>query len=590
MTNELVGTCEWLVAELVRGFLLEPGQIDPVVAEFRRTNHYGDANALAEYLVQRGLLTPFQVEHILEGDARALVIGPYVLLDPVGSGSMGTVFRALGKADRQYYAVKVLPMRSAWNVRQARKQVRAFADLPSNPAIVPFVDVGTSGGKHYLVWPFVEGEPLEQLVQRQGKLHWRDASRIAMNLAEALQVCHQRGIIHGLLKPSNILVAADGSIRLLDFGIGALLAENTDESLLDTLSTANATAGMLDCASPESILDPALRSAAGDQYSLGCVLYFCVTGEYPFPEGNMVEKMMAHQSQPTPSIQSANPQAPADLQAVIARLMQKLSDARYPNMRDVQLDLAAIIDPAKKAGSRPPLALMDTPNKSGALAETPALRRSLLTQKEPHAVKPPPINQRPSSMLIVPPVPPPTPGSSVLRQAQVSVSPPLPQPVRNNVQVASKPAEKSRFLGRVWDKLAFWKPTRDAVQCSVLAPPVLPLGNTVTLPIFAHCEPAETVLAMGRTYFPGHRLVGTTSLRRDIARGARMTFHLALPGITLDTPVQKFVWRGQAMPLPFAVRVPTDCRPGEIVGLLTIGEENDVITSFEFPMQIGRKK
>ena len=160
MSNDTVGTRDWLVAELSGSFIMDRQHLEPLVSEFAHEDPFGDATALADFLVRKNALSKFQADRVKDGEAKSLVMGPYLLAYPIGSGSMGTVYRAVGKADRQSYAVKVLPLRSLWNVRMARRQVRTFADLPKHPVIVPFVDVGTAGGKHYLVWPLVEGEPL----------------------------------------------------------------------------------------------------------------------------------------------------------------------------------------------------------------------------------------------------------------------------------------------------------------------------------------------------------------------------------------------------------------------------------------------
>ncbi len=218
-----------------------------------------------------------------------------MLLDAIGSGSMGQVYKASSKNDNVLYAVKVLPRRSMWNVRLARRQVRSFGEF-SHPAVVPFVDVGTAGGLHYLVWPLVEGATLEALVQQSGKLPPDLAALYGLQIAQGLNVSHQNNLFHGLVKPSNVMIGDDSQARILDFGIGSLLVENEGESLVDTMSTANTLTSGLDCASPECIMEPTNRTPAGDQYSLGCVLYFCLTGRVPFPEGSAVEKMMAHQT------------------------------------------------------------------------------------------------------------------------------------------------------------------------------------------------------------------------------------------------------------------------------------------------------
>src|SRR5438094_569969 len=121
-------------------------------------------------------------------------------------------------------------------------------------------DVGTDGGLHYLVWPLVEGTTLEQLVQQHGKLPAQQTALYGVQIAQGLTVAHQNNLFHGLLKPSNVMVGADNQARVLDFGIGSLLVENEGESLVDTMSTANTLTSGLDCARPESVLEPANRT------------------------------------------------------------------------------------------------------------------------------------------------------------------------------------------------------------------------------------------------------------------------------------------------------------------------------------------
>ena len=238
-----------------------------------------------------------------------------------------------------------------WNVRLARRQVRAFSQF-SNPAVVPFVDVGTSGGQHYLVWPLVEGETLEAKVEREGKLTPDVAATILSQVAQGLAAAHAHEIFHGLVKPSNIQLGSDGQARILDFGIGSLLDENEGESLVDTMSTANTLTSGLDCASPESIMEPTNRTRAGDQYSLGCVLYYCLSGRYPFGDGTAVEKMMAHQfNQPT-AIREVAPGVPDGLATVLERLMQKAPEARYPGVDDLVEALQPYAVHPSRAGSR----------------------------------------------------------------------------------------------------------------------------------------------------------------------------------------------------------------------------------------------
>src|SRR5262245_18912509 len=316
MLSTDLGACEWFVWDLRRSNLIDRGHLDQVIGEFLQKSPGAEPPQLAEYLVSQGILTDFQAERLLQGKTQGFVLGPFTLMDALGAGSMGTVYKAQSKTDGKWYAVKVLPRRSMWNVRLARRKVRLFEQC-QHPAVVPFVDVGTSGGMHYLAWPLVEGKTLDKVVQRGAKLAWKRTAEFALQIAEGLDVCHRQNLFHGLLKPSNLMVCQGDQIRILDFGIRSLLAETDGESLVDTMSTANSVASGLDCISPESIMDPTNLTPAGDQYCLGCVLYQCLTGQPPFPHGSAAEKMMAHQFQEPTPIQQLSPDVPAELSRVV---------------------------------------------------------------------------------------------------------------------------------------------------------------------------------------------------------------------------------------------------------------------------------
>src|SRR5205085_2927591 len=145
MVTTDLGACEWFVWDLRRSNLIDRGQLDQVIGDFLKRFPRAEPPALAEYLVSQGILSQFQVDRLLQGKTQGLVLGPYTLMDALGTGSMGTVYKASSKTDGQWYAVKVLPRRSMWNVRIARRKVRAFESC-KHPTVVPFLDVGTAGG------------------------------------------------------------------------------------------------------------------------------------------------------------------------------------------------------------------------------------------------------------------------------------------------------------------------------------------------------------------------------------------------------------------------------------------------------------
>lgn len=449
MVSSDLGACEWFVWDLRRSGLIDRGQLDQIVSDFLRRNPRAEAPALAEHLVHQGTLTAFQADRILNGKTQGLVLGPYVLLDTIGSGSMGQVYKASSKNDSNLYAVKVLPRRSMWNVRLARRQVRSFTAF-QHPAVVPFLDVGTSGGLHYLVWPLCEGSTLESIVQQEGKLPYQQAALYGVQIAQGLAAAHMNNIFHGLLKPSNVMVGTDNQARILDFGIGSLLVENEGESLVDTMSTANTLTSGLDCAAPESIMEPTNRTPAGDQYSLGCVLYFCLTGRVPFPEGSAVEKMMAHQTKEPIPIKEFAPEVPDGLIAIVNRLMAKSPDERFTGCDEVVEALEPFLAPAMPFPGPQRPAMMSYPNSShaasgakmsfaGAVHRTGLAGTMTPPREMPSHIPSPPV----SNMAY--PVRTPTPAGAPGLSSNPHRPRSTPQiPSRNTFAVTSPPADLER--------------------------------------------------------------------------------------------------------------------------------------------------
>lgn len=426
-----LGACEKFVVELRKSGLVERGQLDQIIGEYLRDQPRAEPTNMAEFLIAQGYLTKFQADRILRGKGQDMILGPYVLTDSLGSGSMGAVFKAQSKTDKEWYAVKVLPRRSMWNVLVAKRIVRSYESIRHN-AIVPFVDVGTAGGTHYLVWPYVEGETLDKMVARDGRIAPAPASHLVQQIADGLGAAHQRNLFHGMVKPSNILIGPEGDVHILDFGVGSLLVASEGESLIDTQSMANAQASGLDCVSPESILDPTNLTPDGDQYSLGCVLYFCLTGQYPFPGDSAVEKMQAHQlKQPTPVRQLA-PEVPEPMATVLAKMMQKKPSDRFVAMSEVVDELGKFVRTAPAtissdaaanphaeaagAGARPLPTRQSLRHEAPEPAPAPAPKAA---PAAPAAAKPAPAPARPPSK---PAVEPPKPAKSTEPMSKDSVA------------------------------------------------------------------------------------------------------------------------------------------------------------------------
>jgi serine/threonine-protein kinase len=283
-----------------------------------------------------------QADYALQGRARDLALSHFLLTEEIGTGSMGTVYKARSIKSDAWYAIKIVPRRNVVGLNTVAQKVKALREI-RHPRVSALVHLGAAGERMYLAWPFLErGEKLDTFVWRQGKLVPRQAIQIGLQVASGLLPYHEHGLFHGLLKPTDILIGTDRRVRILDFGVGFLLTSERGKSLLDTMTNSRALARGLDCSSPESIADPLDRTPAGDQYSLGCILYFCLTGQFPFPYENPVQKMLGHQfEQPTP-LRKLRPEVSPRLAAVVERLMARAPDERYEGIADVVRDFQSL--------------------------------------------------------------------------------------------------------------------------------------------------------------------------------------------------------------------------------------------------------
>jgi serine/threonine-protein kinase len=574
MTTHLAGTCDWLTAEIGESRLVEGPDLAPVAAAFQAENPHADAAALADHLVKLGLLTPFQATRLLEGQGRGLVLGPYVLADVVGTGSMGAVYRALGRADHKPYAVKVLPAHGPWNIRQARRRLQQFPqDL--HAAVVPWLDVGTSVGLHYLVWPFADGETFAAVIARDGLIMAPRAALVGLQVAQAIQWCERHRVWHGAIKPSNIMLGPDGQAKLLDFGVGVLLAGAEEESMMDTLVESSMLGSLVDCTAPECVTEPAKRSVRGDQYSLGCTLYFALTGRYPFPDGTTTEKMLAHQRQEPTPVTELNPNVPNALAAVVARLLQKSPEARYNHTDEL---VAALTPLARQSGIyTPPSAVANffQPRSSSGLI----LGSARLTT--PPSASATPLRIARPSFAIPPAAAAPkaagdpailTTGAASPEQPAPDALPPTPPPHRS-------------LLERIRRTLIFWRSSAQPVACSLLTPGRLSPGETTTVQVVLHhrdrAEQAKTL--------PDWR--GTQPIPDPLGPGEAIGLQLRLHDVDLPRPLATIDWNGYSAAALFTLQVPREWPAGRAIrGTLTLGRHQRPIGKLEFAIPVTAKR
>ena len=266
--------------------------------------------------------------------AGEVIAGRYELEELVGSGGMSSVYRAYDRQLERRVALKILHERLGADdehVSRFRHEARAVARL-SHPNVVTVIDRGSDGGRQFIVFEYVDGENLRQLLDRTGRLPVRRALEIAIAVADALAYAHERGVVHRDVKPQNVLIGRDGELKVTDFGIARSLDA---ESGLTLTGTVLGTSSYL---SPEQASGKRVTESA-DVYSLGVVLYELLAGEVPFPGGNQVVVALKHVNEEAPPLRNVPPR----VAAAVARALEKEPERRFPSMADFADELRACL-------------------------------------------------------------------------------------------------------------------------------------------------------------------------------------------------------------------------------------------------------
>ncbi len=297
-----------------------------------------DGEQFATWLVKQKKLTAYQAEQLLLGNGKSLVLGNYVVLDELGRGGMGVVLKAEHRRMDRVVALKILSAAMTDTpeaVLRFQREVKAAARL-EHPNIVVAYDADEADGTHFLVMQFVEGTDLSSFVKEKGMLPVDRAVTILLQAAQGLEYAHSRGVVHRDIKPANLLLGRDATVRILDMGLARLESAGVDQ---DQLTGSNQIMGTVDYMAPEQAKDTKNADARADIYALGVTLWYLLTARPLFKADSVVNKLLAHQSEPIPSLREACPTASAELEAVFTRMVAKNPDHRYQNMSAVLADL-----------------------------------------------------------------------------------------------------------------------------------------------------------------------------------------------------------------------------------------------------------
>lgn len=289
-----------------------------------------DPGAMAEHLVKLGKLSRFQAGKLLEGAPLGLVLGSFQVLAPIGKGGMGTVYLARDIRSDMLLALKVLPPKRAREEDRILARFRREMEMSqrvAHPHIAWTYEVGVHQGVYYIAMEYIPGKSLHRLIQDEGPLSVPRAARLFAELASALDHAHHQGLIHRDLKPSNILITPHDHAKLLDLGL-ALMTNETERDR-KVIGGEGYVVGTMDYIAPEQAENPAKVDGRCDIYSLGCTLYYSLTGQPPFPGGSARERMQRHQLEEAQPISRFNPAVPARFAELAEKMMAKDPDDRF---------------------------------------------------------------------------------------------------------------------------------------------------------------------------------------------------------------------------------------------------------------------
>jgi serine/threonine-protein kinase len=346
---------EEFVQNLSDSGLFGPEDVRTAVEAVPSATTVPDGRVLAGHLVGLGKLTPYQADAVLQRRFEDLRIGNYEVLARLGQGGMGTVFKARHRRMKRVVALKVLAREAAGHgsfAQRFQREVETLAQL-NHPNIVMAFDADESEIGCFLVMEFVNGRDLASEVQHGGPLSVADAVHCILQAARGLAYAHAQGIIHRDVKPANLLRDAAGLVKVADLGLARLSSPGDDPTASSSLTLAGGIVGTTDFMPPEQALDSTTIDHRADVYSLGCTLYFLLTGRPPYAARSLMALMLAHREAPIPSLCAARPEVPAELDAVFRRMAAKKPEDRDQTMAEVVAALEGVAGRAAMPDARP---------------------------------------------------------------------------------------------------------------------------------------------------------------------------------------------------------------------------------------------
>ena len=376
-------TAASFLAGVKQSGLIDAGRIDSILADLVQSGvNDNDSCALASAMVDRKILTEWQSEKLLQGRHKGFILGRYRLLSLLGAGEMSAVYLAEHIMMERRCAIKVLPANKVQDTSylgRFHREARAVAAMNHINIVRAYdVDKQTESGTdiHFLVMEYVEGRNVEQVVKEQGPLDYVTAVDTIRQAADGLGHAHQLGMVHRDVKPGNLLIDNTGIVKLLDLGLARFFKSDDEESL--TIKHDEKVLGTADYLAPEQAVDSHQVDARADIYSLGCTMYFALTGHPPFTDGTLVQRLLAHQTKTPPSVSYERPDIDPSLLEILDKMMAKKTSDRYQSSAEVSEALSRwLIEHAPTAWKQKHLMLVASLCGMDSLSEhAPGMKRS----------------------------------------------------------------------------------------------------------------------------------------------------------------------------------------------------------------------
>jgi serine/threonine protein kinase len=359
--------------------LIEIGLIDAVELGRIAVHSARGVLELSRALVKAGKLTPYQAAAVYQKKSRGLLIGNYLILDKLGQGGMGKVFKARHRKHGRLGALKILPPSFARDrdaVTRFRREFEAAGRLKHANLVAAF-EADEDRGVHFLVMEYVEGVNLDRIVSNQGPMPILQGVDYLIQAARGLEAAHGMGIVHRDIKPGNLMLDRGGTVRVLDLGLARIIDASNPFSKTATgrLTQSGIYMGTIDYMAPEQADDPHGVDHRADIYSLGCTLYFLLTGRVPFLGRTILKRLLAHQEHAAPALGAMRPEVSPELEAAYQKMMAKRPEERPASMTDViaLLQASKLATDAGMGNVAPPRERGHSP---GASHETPLKRAS----------------------------------------------------------------------------------------------------------------------------------------------------------------------------------------------------------------------